>query len=124
MIPLRYSAFWWLIGVGLVSLVVYASLATGGPVMTITLWDKLQHMGAYCVLGVYFSGLVTPRWHRWVVLALFLMGAVLEWLQLQGGVRVFSWADVLGNAVGLAVAVLLAWLGLRHWSEHIERLLA
>ena len=121
---LRFAVFWWLVGSGLVALVIYGSLATGAPTMGITVSDKILHLGAYGILGTYFSGLVTNR-ALWVVLVLFmLMSIALEFLQGAGGQREFEVYDMVFNGLGLMLALVASKLGMRYWCQSIERVLA
>ncbi|MFK8031959.1 MAG: VanZ family protein [Gammaproteobacteria bacterium] len=122
--PLRHTVYWWLLGFSLVALVIYGSLASGGLIVDVRLWDKLKHLIAYAVLGVYFSSLVTRR-ALWAVLLIFMiMSIVLEFLQGASGHRQFEVADMVFNGLGLILAALLANLGMRYWCQTIERVLA
>lgn len=118
---LRFPALWWLGGAGLVGLVIYGSLATGGTPMPVTFSDKLQHFVAYCVLGVYFGGILRRRAFLAALFLLMTMSVILEFLQGAGGQRVFDPYDMVFNAVGLAVGLQLCRMGLRGWCQAAER---
>lgn len=118
---LRFPALWWFGGFVFVGLVIYGSLATGGPPMPVTYFDKLQHLVAYCFLGVYFGGMVRKRAYLVVLILLLLMSIVLEFLQGAGGHRMFDPYDMAFNALGLAAGLQLHRLGLRGWCRSAER---
>ncbi len=118
---LRLTALWWIGGACLVALVIYGSLATGGPVLPVTFSDKLQHLVSYGVLGVYFGGVVKHRAFLSVLLMLLAMSVGLEFLQEAGGQRQFDLVDMVFNAVGLALGGVLCRFGLGGWCRVVER---
>ena len=72
-------------------------------------------------MATYFTGLVAPR--RWWKIFAFLLvfGIFIEFAQhymamgRQGDLR-----DVLGNAAGAALGLLLGYLGLSRWPTWLE----
>jgi VanZ family protein len=109
--------FWW--GLGVVLLVVALVLCLM-PMPTMPrafdLNDKLLHILGHTALAVYFTGLVERR--RWwkIFVLLLLFGVVVEFAQhymnmgRHGDVR-----DVLGNAAGCLLGLLLGFIGLSRW---------
>ena len=83
-----------------VLLVVVAWLAmTPQPPPELTLgWDKLNHGSAFVALAL---------------LALLAYGGLIEVAQWFVPGRAGEWADLLADAVGLAIGAALAWLVLR-----------
>lgn len=80
------------------------------PTSLDTGWDKVNHALAFAALA--FSGhwsLRTPR-ARWLLLPLALLayGGAIELAQLCVPSRSGEWADLLADAVGLSVGLLLA----------------
>ena len=61
MTSLYYSRIWYVIGAGLVLIVVVASLVPAGDLPHLGLTDKLEHMIAYGGLALWFGGLLAPR---------------------------------------------------------------
>ena len=118
---LRLAALWWFGGVCLVALVLYGSLATGGPVVQITISDKLLHLTSYGVLGVYFGGIVKYRAFLTILLLLFAMSVGLEFVQGAGGQRQFDPVDKVFNGAGLALAWAACRIGFGGWCRVIER---
>jgi VanZ family protein len=121
MLPLRYRRLWlaagWILAVG----VCVGSLIPGEVLASVPIYDKLLHAGAYFVLMTWFAGVYEAR-HQ-VPLALVLMAAGLGLDLLQGltASRTTSLLDVLANCVGVAVGLVLAWIGLAGWCQHVER---
>jgi VanZ family protein len=86
--------------------------------------DKLEHAGAYFGMTFWFGGLVHRR--RYLILAFWMLafGAGIE--VAQGLMRLGRTADVwdfAADAVGIAAALALVYIGLGSWMWRIERLL-
>jgi len=80
--------------------------------------DKLGHLIGHGTLALYFTGLV-PRRSWWkILLFLLLLGSVIEFAQylMQVG-RNGDPRDVLANAIGAVLGLLLGWIGLARWPE-------
>ncbi|MEM7082686.1 MAG: VanZ family protein [Pseudomonadota bacterium] len=118
---LRLAPMWWVGGALLIAVVVYLSLAPGGPPVPVTLSDKLQHLLAYATLAIYFGGLVKRRAYWVVVLGLFGLSVLLECLQGWSGERTFDVVDMVFNGLGLAVGKRLSRVGLNGWCRWLER---
>jgi VanZ family protein len=111
--------FWWLLGVVLLCAALVLCLI---PLPTVPqgfdLGDKVLHILGHSALATYFSGLVDRR--RWWKIFVFLLafGAGVELAQhymdvgRQGDLR-----DVLGNAAGALLGLLLGYLGLSRWPQ-------
>lgn len=114
-IVLQSTRFWQ--ALLLVLLVVVAWLAlTPKPPPEVTLgWDKLNHGSAFVALAFCaWLGLGANTWRRVLALvALLAYGGLIEVAQLFVPGRFGEWADLLADAVGLAVGAALAWLVLR-----------
>ena len=70
--------------------------------------DKLNHLAAFMVLALlldYSFPLSERFWLKWLPLLGF--GALIELLQLLGGYRLFEWGDILADASGLVVYLVL-----------------
>jgi len=70
--------------------------------------DKINHMSAFIVLALLldYSFPLTERfWLKWLPLLGF--GGLIELLQLLGGHRLFEWGDILADASGLVVYLVL-----------------
>jgi VanZ family protein len=125
MLPLRYRRLWVAISAVLLAAVIFASLQPNfGPPMPHN-FDKLEHLSAYLVLSVWFTGLVARERYWVVVCGLLALGLSIE--VLQGVMNVGRSAealDMLANTVGVVVGLTIA-LGLTgHWALRVESWLA
>lgn len=70
--------------------------------------DKVGHLVAYLLLGLV--AVAAQRRPRPVLtgLGLVLFGLVIEILQGRWGYRSFEWADLVADAVGVVVGILIA----------------
>jgi len=120
MLPLRHPWFWLLPGWVLVVAVIAASVFPGIPVPNISGADKLAHAASYCLLMVWFAGLYAPRHHGIVALSLLALGLVLEVVQWSLPYRFFEPADLLANATGVIVGLVLSISLLAGWCQRME----
>jgi VanZ family protein len=122
MTSLYYSRIWYVIGAGLVLIVVVASLVPAGDLPHLGLTDKLEHMIAYGGLALWFGGLLAPRRYWHLGLALLALGGGIEIAQgLMGLGREADWRDFYADALGAGLGLSLSMAGIRHWSSWIER---
>lgn len=110
---------WWGLGFVLVALAVVICLVPGQELPQAFEWnDKLSHIVGHGSLAAWFAGLV-PRRSWWkVFVALLALGIAIEFAQYfmhQG--RAGDPRDVVANASGELLGLLLARLGLSHWPE-------
>ena len=93
----------WVIAV----LVFYGELGPGD--IGFSVWDKLQHFGAYALMaGLLTVSLEARRWWLWGLLALVAMGGVLEILQGIVG-RDMSFRDEIANTLGVIAGGSMGW---------------
>jgi len=124
---LRLKRTWWSVGWALVLFISYACLSPAQYVPNLHLWDKLEHALAFLGLTLWFCGLVRLRFFPVVALAMLLFGAGIE--VAQGAMGLGRDADVwdwVGDAVGVAAALALLYLGvflgLGSWLSRFEQL--
>jgi VanZ family protein len=125
MLPLRHRRLWVAISAVLLAAVIFASLQPNfGPAVPHN-FDKLEHLSAYVVLSLWFTGLVARERYWVVVCGLLALGLSIE--VLQGVMNVGRSAealDMLANTVGVLVGLTIA-LGLTgHWALRVESWLA
>ena len=107
--PQRLRQGWWAVGWLGVGAVIYLSLMHNPPTLAVDDGDKLQHVAAYGVLMLWFAQLTVLRRRRQgLAVALVALGVALEYAQLAIGYRDFSWADMVADALGVAVGWVLA----------------
>jgi len=124
-LPGRLRSLWWAIGWFGVALTIYLSLMPNPPGIDVPQGDKLGHLAVYATLMLWFAQLVTRAGERCVAaLALLALGVALEFAQRATGYREFSYADMLADAVGIALGSLLAPPRLPNLLVRTQRLLA
>lgn len=93
----------------LVLLVIYLSVAPTTIQLPVEHGDKLSHLLAYGVLMFWFSNIYdapTPR--TMFAIAFIMLGISLEFVQRWTGYRSFEVADMMANAIGVAVGWIFA----------------
>ena len=84
-------------------------------------FDKVEHLAAYVLLALWFTGLVA-RGRYWAVaaglLALGLLIEVLQWRMNLG--RSAEALDMLANTLGVAVGITIALLATGGWAPRLE----
>ena len=113
---------WWLCAWGLVTFVIYLSLAP----QTIDLGRiegvKAGHFTAYAVLMFWFSQLIQPARSRCALaIALAAMGVTLEYIQDLVG-RDFAYLDMRDNAFGVLAGWAAASTPLGRALQWLERM--
>lgn len=121
----RIAPAWLCVGWVLVLLVISLSLRPGPAVLADGLGDKLQHVLAYTVLMLWFATLYRARATRVAYAGGFVaLGVALEFIQGATGYRSFEVADMVADAIGVALGWLLAPPRLPSLLEFIERVLS
>jgi len=73
-------------------------------------WDKAQHALAYALLALLALRAYPKRRSLSTVLALLLLGGLLELAQAASGWRHGEWSDLLANGIGIGLGMTL-WRG-------------
>ncbi len=122
--PLRWSGLWWALGWALVLFITYSTLAPEKYVPNLHLWDKLEHAGAFFGMTFWFAALIRRRRYPVLGLWMLLFGGAIEIAQgVMGLGRDMDIHDWYADAIGIGVALLLAYAGLGEWLLHAERFL-
>lgn len=121
MIPLRHRRLWVAASVVLVAAIVWASLSPYVSLPGPRNVDKLEHFAAYCGLAVWFTGLY-PRTRYWrIAVALLALGLGLEIAQGAMNLgRIAEVRDMVANASGVGVGLLLALALTGNWARRVE----
>ena len=82
--------------------------------------DKWLHGITFLVLAAWFSGQYRPRSYWRIALGLILFGAFIEGCQRLVTYRSAEWFDLLANAAGILVGLMIALAGLGGWSLRLE----
>ena len=118
----RHARLWYALGALLTLAVVITSLLPARELPRVHISDKIEHLLAYLLLAIWFAGLVPVRRYLWLALALLALGGAIEIAQgLMGLGREADWRDLIADACGTGLGLLLALVGLRHWVRWLEQ---
>lgn len=123
MLPLRLAPVWAALGYLGVVLALVLSLWPNGPPLPFHLWDKIQHSAGYALLTLWFTGLYPRNQYLRIGFACFLLGLAIEGLQGTTATRSMDARDLVANSVGIAAALVLAYLVVGGWAQRVERVL-
>jgi VanZ family protein len=109
-------------GAVLVLLLIYGSLMPGSALPDTGVSDKTEHFSAYLLLAVWFGGLYSTRTYPVLAVGLLLLGGGIEIAQgLMGLGRTADFADFLADGAGVALGLVLCFLGLSRWPGWFQR---
>jgi VanZ like family. len=121
---LRWGRFWWLCDWAILIAVVLGSLIPPREMPQPIGWfnDKFLHFMAYFLMAFWFAGSLERRRYVWVAIGLSMLGALIEVVQYWMGFgRDADWRDFVADALGIALGLGLAVIGLANWMAWIER---
>jgi VanZ family protein len=122
---LRYERLWKLMGAGFVLLVVYLSLADVPRELEVGNVLNVGHLIAYFWLMIWFAQIYRGRGVRWLwAIAFCALGVALEFAQSMVGYRTFDYADMVLDALGVALGLTLARTAAQDALARLELLLA
>lgn len=102
---LKFHRLWLALGIGLVALLLYGSLAPAQALPSLGGSDKLWHGACYAVVMAYFSQIYGSLKSRiYMALGLIALGVIIEFIQPYVN-RNFDWFDALANAMGVSAAL-------------------
>jgi VanZ family protein len=121
MLQLRRRRLWIALSTVLLAAVFFACLKPDFGPPAPAGFDKVEHMTAYVLLALWFTGLVS-RGRYWAVgaglMALGLLIEVLQWLMNLG--RSAEALDMLANTLGVGVGIAIALLATGGWAPRLE----
>lgn len=124
MIALRYPWRWQLAGFLLLVFVMIAALVPKLPFHELALQfrisDKVMHIAAFAFLAVWFSGQYEKRSYWRIALGLIAFGILIELVQSMVSYRTAEWMDLIGDAAGITIGLLIGVLGAGGWSMRVE----
>ena len=108
---MKLRALWLAIGWGLVATIVWLSVTPRPPDIGIEHGDKLGHFAAYGAVMFWFCQLYPRLAARAAYAAGFIaMGVALEFVQRSLGYRTFEVLDMVADAVGVGLGLVVALL--------------
>jgi len=121
---LRLKAFWLILGFGFIAVLIFLSLTPDPPDTGTYHGMKLGHVSAYCWLMYWFGQIYRSRASRYRLAGVFcMMGALLEYAQRLTDYRGFEYSDMLINAAGVVLGLLVLHTGLQNMLMRVEGLL-
>lgn len=121
MLPLAWARLWQAGALLMVVAIIAGSMLPGPAVAAVSQWDKLEHALGYGAVTLWAIGMLRPARYLHAAAAALLLGASLELAQaLLTSSREGDLLDLVANAVGIAVALALAHLGLGGWAARLE----
>ena len=107
--PTRIASYWKAVGWMLVLAIITLSLTPAPPHLNLEQGDKLGHFAAYALVTLWFAQLYAGLRQRiWLALGMVALGIALEYAQRATGYRSFEVADMVADALGVAIGWLLA----------------
>ena len=124
MIELRYAWRWQVAGFLLLILVMIAAMVPKLPfddlAMHFKITDKVMHIVAFTFLAVWFSGQYEKRSYWRIAMGLIAFGVLIELIQGTVSYRRSEWLDLVGNASGIVIGLIIAFIGIGGWSRRVE----
>jgi VanZ family protein len=123
-IALRYSWRWQIAGFLLLVFVMIAALVPELPFHELAtqfrISDKVMHIIAFTFLAAWFSGQYEKSSYWRIALGLIAFGILIELVQSTVSYRTAEWMDLIGDAAGIAIGLLIGVLGAGGWSMRVE----
>ena len=128
MLPLRHASRWRIAGLALLLLVLAATLMPAiwfwPQRVQLAAWfinaDKWLHAFTFAVLAIWFSGQYRPRSYWRIAAGLLAFGVLIEAVQRLVSYRSAEGLDIVADAVGILVGLLIAAAGVGGWSMRVE----
>lgn len=124
---LRYRKLWLSLGWLLVASVWYLSLTPKPPQIDlgIDFFDKISHFTAYATMMFWFMQLYPATRTRLLYAVGFIaMGSSIEILQGMGTARLFEYADMLANSLGVLCVYMFINTKSGKMLRYIEQIIA
>jgi len=121
MLQLRRRRLWIALSTVLLAAVFFVCLQPGPGFPAPAGLDKVEHLAAYVLLALWFTGLVA-RGRYWVVATgLLMLGLLIEVLQWRMNLgRSAEGLDMLANTLGVGIGIAIALLATGGWAPRLE----
>jgi VanZ family protein len=106
----RYHKLWLAIGYALIALVIFLSVTSKPPLpdIDIPFIDKVGHLLAYFSMMAWFAQIYHAKKQRLsYALSFVALGVVMEFVQSFDPARMAEFADMVANASGVLIALLM-----------------
>lgn len=124
MLRLAWRGWWLAAGVVIAAAIVFLSLLPGPVIESYSAWDKGEHVVAYLVLTLWFTGILERRWYPLAAAGAAFLGLLMELAQgTLTATRHADLVDIVANLTGVALALAASYLALGGWAARVELLL-
>lgn len=121
MLALRHRLLWLATSALLLAMVIWGSLQTSVDIPTPGGFDKVEHLGTYAFLSVWFTGMFARGRYWLIAVALLALGLAMEIAQyLMAAGRQADAYDMAANTLGVAAGLLLAVRATGGWAPKVE----
>ena len=128
MLPLRYAGRWRAAGTFLLLVVLAATLMPAvwfwGDRASFLTWfthvDKWLHAATFVFLAVWFGGQYREDSYWRIAVGLILFGILIEVCQRMVTYRSAEWFDIVADAAGIIIGLLIGRVWLGGWSLRVE----
>jgi VanZ family protein len=131
MLPLRHARRWQFAGIGVLVIVLAATLLPALWFMQemrdprIANSDKWFHAITFMLLTIWFSGQYARRSYWRIALGMLAFGAFIEICQrMLTTYRSAEMLDLVADVAGILAGLLVAWAGVGGWSLRVEQWIA
>jgi VanZ family protein len=123
--PTKITGYWQAAGWLGVGLIIFLSLTPAPPQIDIENGDKLGHLAAYGLVTLWFAQPYTALRQRiWLAIGMVALGIAMEYAQRATGYRTFEVADMVADALGVAIGWLAAPPRLPNLLSWVEKRIA
>jgi hypothetical protein len=120
-LALRHRLLWLATSALLLAMVIWGSLQTSVDIPTPGGFDKVEHLGTYAFLSVWFTGMFARGRYWLIAVALLALGLAMEIAQyLMAAGRQADAYDMAANTLGVAAGLLLAVRATGGWAPKVE----
>jgi len=121
MLPLRHRGLWLSASAALILLVIWGSLQTDVDLPAPGGFDKVEHLGTYLVLALWFTGLYPRNRYGAVAAALLALGLAMEIGQyVMAAGRIADPYDMVANTLGVGLGLAVALRASGGWTPKVE----
>ncbi|WP_372655555.1 VanZ family protein [Halobacteriovorax sp.] len=121
---LKLLKLWLFIGLSYIAVIFYLCLKRTEPsIPPFQHIDKVIHFSAYFLMMSYFVQITKKESYKNIFIIFFLIGVLIELLQLMSGYRSFELLDILANTTGLVIGLVTFGKFFSNIILYIEKLL-
>jgi VanZ family protein len=121
MLSLRHRGLWLAASAALILIVIWGSLQTSVDLPGPAGFDKVEHVGTYLVLALWFTGLYPSNRYGVIAAVLLGLGLAMEIGQyLMAAGRIADPYDMAANTLGVGLGLVVALRATGGWTPKVE----